>query len=68
MSFEHHSSDIESTFDSLYFKYQFEHCNTIDDIINRLEDLKNYFIELKLNDTSLIQSVCDGWCYFNKDI
>ena len=59
----------ESDTDSLsyvYFKYCFEHCTNIDDVISTLESLKSYFEELKKEGHELTQPVVSGYCFIDK--
>jgi hypothetical protein len=62
------SSDEESFIDyeSVYFKYCFEDCTKIDDILERLEGLKQLFEQYKKEGHELIQPVDTGYCFIDK--
>lgn len=51
---------------SIYFKYCFEQCNNIDDILNTLNSLKEYFEQLAKDGHKLVSPVCDGYCFIDK--
>ena len=60
-------SDTDSlSYESVYFKYCFEHCTNIDDVISTLESLKSYFEELKKEGHELTQPVDSGYCFIDK--
>lgn len=54
------------SYESVYFKYCFEHCTNIDDVISTLESLKSYFEELKKEGHELTQPVDSGYCFIDK--
>lgn len=54
------------SYESVYFKYCFEHCTNIDDIIHTLESLKQYFEQLKNEGHELTQPVDSGYCFIDK--
>ena len=54
------------SYESVYFKYCFEHCTNIDDIIHTLESLKQYFEQLKNDGHELTQPVDSGYCFIDK--
>ena len=51
---------------TLYFKYEFEGCTTIDEVIQRLDELRNYFQSIKDEGHSLVQPIDSGHCIFTK--
>lgn len=51
---------------TLYFKYEFEGCKTIDEVLQRLDELRNYFQSIKDEGHSLIQPIDSGHCIFTK--
>jgi hypothetical protein len=53
-------------YNSIYFKYCFEQCNNISDVINTLNSLKEYFEQLAKDGNELVSPVCDGYCFFDK--
>lgn len=61
-------SECETTieYESLYFKYCFDHCKNINDIIETLESLKEYFEQLKKEGHELKQPVDTGYCFIDK--
>lgn len=54
------------SYESVYFKYCFEHCTNIDEIISTLQSLKEYFEELKKEGHELTQPVDSGYCFIDK--
>jgi hypothetical protein len=63
---EEYSEESDTEYESVYFKYCFEHCTNIDDIIHTLESLKSYFEELKSEGHELTQPVDSGYCFIDK--
>lgn len=63
-----YDSDEESFIDyeSVYFKYCFEDCTKIDDILERLESLKKLFEQYKKDGHELTQPVDNGYCFIDK--
>lgn len=63
-----YESDEDSFIDyeSVYFKYCFEDCTKIDDILERLESLKNLFEQYKKDGHELTQPVDNGYCFIDK--
>lgn len=63
-------SDCDTTveYESLYFKYCFDHCQNITDIIDTLDSLKEYFLQLKKDGHELTQPVDTGYCFIDKVI
>lgn len=51
----------EST-DTIYFKYEFEGLTNVDQIIERLEELKSLFLEYKKHNCELARPVDTGCC------
>jgi hypothetical protein len=62
---DNEDSDNEE-YQSIYFKYCFEQCNNITEVINTLNSLKEYFEQLSKDGNELVSPVCDGYCFFNK--
>ena len=63
---ECNNSDNSEEYKSIYFKYCFEQCNSIDDILTTLNSLKEYFEQLAKDGHNLVYPVCDGYCVFDK--
>lgn len=63
-----YDSDEESfvDYESVYFKYCFEDCMKIDDILERLEGLKQLFEQFKKDGHELTQPVDNGYCFIDK--
>lgn len=62
-------SESEDTFieyESVYFKYCFEECAKIDDILERLDALKQQFEQWKIEGHELTQPVDSGYCFIDK--
>lgn len=64
------TEEVESTedevTDTIYFKYEFENLTTVDQIIERLEELKSMFMEYKKHNCELTQPVDTGYCFIEK--
>lgn len=61
--------DIDETeYESVYFKYCFEGCENIDDVIESLKSLTKYFEDIKAEGHNLRQPVDSGHCYLTKII
>ena len=56
--------DIE--YESVYFKYCFDNCETIDEVISRLNNLKQQFEQYKKDGHKLTQPVDTGYCFIDK--
>lgn len=67
ISYEPSSQEIESdedeTNDTIYFKYEFEGLANVDQIIERLEELKSLFMEYKKHNCELTRPVETGYCF-----
>lgn len=63
---DNEESDDNDEYKSIYFKYCFEQCNNISDVINTLNSLKEYFEQLAKDGNELVSPVCDGYCFFDK--
>ena len=66
-NYELDESDDDKEYNSIYFKYCFEQCNDIDDILNTLNSLKEYFEQLAKDGHKLVSPVCDGYCFIDKE-
>lgn len=53
-------------YESIYFKYCFDNCQNINDVIETLDSLKEYFIQLKKEGHELTQPVDTGYCFIDK--
>jgi hypothetical protein len=53
-------------YESIYFKYWFEGCENINDILERLNDLKQQFEQWKIEGHELTQPVDNGYCFIDK--
>lgn len=60
------SEDTFIEYESVYFKYCFEGCENIDDILERLNGLKQQFEQWKMEGHNLTQPVDTGYCFINK--
>jgi len=56
----------ETEYESVYFKYCFDGCETIDDVIDSLESLKTYFQKIKDEGHNLREPVDSGHCFLTK--
>jgi hypothetical protein len=61
-------SDEETEYESLYFKYWFDGCKTIDEVLCGVEALKIQFEEWKKEGYQLRQPVDTGYCFIDKVI
>ena len=55
--------DEDETTDTIYFKYEFEGLTNVDQIIERLEELKSLFMEYKKLNCELARPVDTGYCF-----
>jgi hypothetical protein len=62
---EDYEDDFEEH-ESFYFKYCFENCTNISQIIIRLEEIKAIFEEYQRNGYELISPVDSGYCFIDK--
>ncbi len=62
---EYDSEDSEDRDECVYFKYYFENCECIDDILCRIEGLKQEFEKYKENGYELCRPVDTGYCFLN---
>jgi len=58
------SEDIQ--YESVYFKYWFEGCKTIDEVLINIEGLKQTFEQWKKEGHELTQPVDTGYCFIDK--
>ena len=58
------SEDIQ--YESVYFKYWFEDCKTIDEVLSCIEGLKQTFEQWKKEGHELTQPVDTGYCFIDK--
>lgn len=58
----------ETEYESVYFKYCFEGCETIDDVIDSLKSLTKYFEDIKAEGHNLREPVDSGHCFLTKII
>jgi hypothetical protein len=63
--YEDDFEDVLEHYDSFYFKYLFEGCSTIDDIILQLTALKNMFEHYKQEGHELVSPVDSGYCFID---
>ena len=61
-------SESEDEYESVYFKYCFEGCETIDDILCTLNRLKQQFEQYKKDGHKLTQPVDTGYCFIDKKV
>lgn len=52
--------------ETVYFKYEFEGLSNIDDIIKRLNELKEMFEYFKEQGCELLEPVDTGYCFIKK--
>jgi hypothetical protein len=57
----------ESQDDVFYFKYEFEGCKTIDDILCNLDRLKDIFQNMRNDGYRLREDVNSGYCFLYKE-
>jgi hypothetical protein len=65
IEYEDDFEDVLEHYDSFYFKYLFEGCSTIDDIISQLTTLKNMFEQYKEQGHDLVAPVDSGYCFID---
>lgn len=53
-------------YELVYFKYWFDGCKTIDNVLSRIEALKEQFEQWKKEGHELTQPVDTGYCYIDK--
>jgi hypothetical protein len=58
--------DIMEYYESFYFKYLFEGCSSIDEIIDQLDLIKNTFQRFKDQGHELLSPVQSGYCFVDK--
>lgn len=63
---EFHDEEIKED-DIFYFKYEFEGCQNIDDILSNLERLKDLFQKFKNEGYKLREDVSSGYCFLYKE-
>jgi hypothetical protein len=56
----------EINYETVYFKYEFDGCQNIDEVIQQLENLKVYFQTIKNEGHNLLQPVDSGHCILTK--
>jgi len=56
----------EKEHETVYFKYEFEGCETIESILERLEDLKQQFLYYKEHGYKMVDPVDTGFCFLEK--
>lgn len=61
---EEEEEDIQ--YELIHFKYWFEGCKTIDEVLCGIESLKENFEELKKEGHELTQEVNNGYCFIDK--
>jgi uncharacterized coiled-coil DUF342 family protein len=61
-----HSENTFIEYESVYFKYCFEGCEKIDDVLERLDALKQQFEQWKIEGHELTQPVDTGYCFIDK--
>lgn len=66
LEFDEQSDDTVIEYESVYFKYCFEGCEKIDDIIFVLDGLKQQFEQWKKEGHELTQPVDTGYCFIDK--
>ena len=59
-------SENEIEYESVYFKYCFEDCKTIDEVLYCIDRLKNQFEQWKKEGHELTQPVDTGYCFIDK--
>lgn len=63
---EHDLDEFEED-DVFYFKYEFEGCQNIDDILANLDRLKELFGKFKNEGYNLREDVSGGYCFLYKE-
>ena len=59
-------SEEDIQYESVYFKYWFENCKTIDEVLSGIEGLKQTFEQWKKEGHELTQPVDTGYCFIDK--
>lgn len=59
-------SEEDVQYESVYFKYWFENCKTIDEVLSGIEGLKQTFEQWKKEGHELTQPVDTGYCFIDK--
>ena len=59
-------TEEEIEYESIYFKYWFDNCSTIDDVLTGIEALKCKFEQWKVEGHVLSQRVNNGYCFIDK--
>lgn len=59
------SIDIFERYESFYFKYLFEGCTTIDEIVSQLNNLTSLFEQYKQDGHELVAPVESGYCFID---
>ena len=59
-------TEEEIEYESIYFKYWFDNCSTIDDVLTGIEALKCKFEQWKVEGHVLSQKVNNGYCFIDK--
>lgn len=60
------SSGSVEYYECIHFKYEFDDCETIDDVLLHLEELKKVFEKYKLDGNNLLEKVSKGYCLIDK--
>jgi hypothetical protein len=63
---EDDDDDEDTEYISLYFKYWFDDCKTIDEVLFSIDRLKQQFEEWKSEGHELTQPVDTGYCFIDK--
>lgn len=56
----------EINYETVYFKYEFDGCQNIDEVIQQLENLKVYFQTIKNEGHNLLEPIDSGHCILTK--
>jgi len=64
--FQESEESEEVEYESVYFKYWFEGCKTIDDVLCGIQGLKQTFEQWKKEGHELTQPVDTGYCFIDK--
>ena len=56
----------EINYETVYFKYEFDGCQNIDEVIQQLENLKIYFQTIKNEGHNLLEPIDSGHCILTK--
>jgi hypothetical protein len=60
------SCDDEPEHESIYFKYAFDGCKTIEDVIHQLDYIRNYLQSIKDEGHNLLEPIDSGHCILTK--